>query len=201
MITIFKVLFLKNPETTLMGFGNKSQQTCFECVRIKRILGRAAGFHTAVLKPALCQPCAQCQLQPEDPFPTAMLNFTLTAGYDWADSTELGTNAADSIWILYYIQEVLELQKRQLDRRLFIAKIHLSLPDQDAFSKSVLVTNKKSEADVSWQHWGQRCAPKQRLLETAGSALSQPVVSKPSPLDLSCNKAAGVDALKNPNKW
>lgn len=85
---------------TLMGFGNKSQQTCFECVRIKRILGRADCFHTAVLKPALCQPCAQCQLQLEDPFSKAMSNFTLTAGYDQADSTELGTNAADNMRIL-----------------------------------------------------------------------------------------------------
>lgn len=61
VITIFKVVFLKNCEKPLMDFGKKSQQTCFESVRIKRILGRVACFHISVLRPALCQPLAHCQ--------------------------------------------------------------------------------------------------------------------------------------------
>jgi len=87
-----------------MEFRKISQRTCFESVRIKRILGMVACFPISVLKicsvPALSSvPICSTRFVSQK----ATSNFTFSASYNYSSSIKLGTNAAENVQTLYDI--------------------------------------------------------------------------------------------------
>lgn len=139
-----------------MDFGKISQQTCFESVRIKRILGRVACFPVPVLKirsvPALSSvPICSMSLVTQK----AMSDFTCRAGYNEGSSTNLRTNTAANIQTLYNAQKVTEPQKSQ-NKKPTIELTKLSLPPTtEVYAARVFRRPTKSKSAVNWCYPGE----------------------------------------------